>query len=179
VAEEVQRISRWLQDVKRDLKTPDLWAELQREAELLGANFDDVTENSPFTSDEQNEIAGRLRELADHARRTYSLSEAQIRLLDAKLGYLVGAAGRLGRIDWLNAFAGRSLVTSSARRFRRRLLVICSFGPSEPSVTFMDFRGCPPARSGFKSLKKSAATLGKYQLQIAQSPQVRCQRYRT
>jgi hypothetical protein len=57
----IRRISRWLEDVKRDLETPDLWVELQREAELLGANFDDVTGNTPFTPEEQNEIAGRLR----------------------------------------------------------------------------------------------------------------------
>jgi hypothetical protein len=102
----IQRICRWLGDVKRDLETPDLWAELQREAELLGANFNDITENTPFTPDEQKEIAGRLRGWAADARRTHSLSEAQTRVLNAKLDYLVNAAGRLGRIDWRNAFVG-------------------------------------------------------------------------
>lgn len=102
----IPRISRWLEEVKRDLETPDLWAELRREAELLGANFDGVTENTPFTPDEQKVIAGRLQELAEHTRHTYSLSEAQMRVLDGKLDYLVKAAGRLGRIDWRNVFAG-------------------------------------------------------------------------
>jgi hypothetical protein len=102
----IQRISRWLGDVKRDLETPDLWAALQRQAELLGANFDDVTGNTPFTPGEQKEIAEGLREWAVDARRTYSLSEPQRRVLDAKLDYLVNAAGRLGRIDWRNAFVG-------------------------------------------------------------------------
>jgi hypothetical protein len=103
------RISTWLAEVKRDLETPDLWAELQREAKLLGANADDVAENTPFTPDEQKEIAVRLRALAEHARRTYSLSAAQMRALDAKLGYLVDAARRLGRKDWLNVCAGAIL----------------------------------------------------------------------
>jgi len=105
----IPRIRRWLEEVKRDLETPDLWAEFQRETELLEANFDDVTENSPFTPDEQKVIAGRLQELAEHTRHTYSLSEAQMRILDGKLDYLVKAAGRLGRIDWRNAFAGAIL----------------------------------------------------------------------
>ena len=71
------RISTWLEDVKRDLETPDLWAELQQEGELLlGATSDDLTENTPFTADEQNEIAARLHALAEHARRTYSLGSA-------------------------------------------------------------------------------------------------------
>jgi hypothetical protein len=49
--------------VKDDLETPDLWAELQRENHLLEAGSSDVDDNTPFTPDEQNRIAERLREL--------------------------------------------------------------------------------------------------------------------
>jgi hypothetical protein len=106
----VTRIGRWLEDVKRDLEMPDLWAELQRDAQLLfGTNSDDVAENRPFTQAEQNEIASRLQALAEHARRTYGLPAAQMRVLEAKVDYLVKAAGRLGRIDWLNVCAGAIL----------------------------------------------------------------------
>lgn len=59
------RVKRWLEEVKRDLETPDLWAELKREAELLGAGSDEITKNAPFTPDEQKEIAGRLQEIAE------------------------------------------------------------------------------------------------------------------
>jgi hypothetical protein len=107
----IQRISSWLEEVKRDLDMPDLWAELQREAELFGANSDDVPENTPFTPDEQKKIAARLQEVSEHARLTYSLSGAQMRVLDAKLDYLINAAGRLGRIDWRNAVVGAILST--------------------------------------------------------------------
>lgn len=100
------RISSWLEDVKLDLETPDLWAELQRETQFLGAISDDVTKNTPFTPDEQNEISARLRALAEHTRNTYPLSAQQTRALDAKIDYLVNAARRLGRIDWLNVCAG-------------------------------------------------------------------------
>ena len=105
----MSRVSRWLEDVDRDLATPDLWAERQREVKLLGPGSDSVTENTPFTPDEQKEIAERLQELAEHARHAYSLSRAQSRVLDAKLDYLISAAGRLGRIDWRNTFAGAIL----------------------------------------------------------------------
>jgi hypothetical protein len=104
------RIDHWLEDVKRDLETPDLWAELQREAQLLGdAISDDVIENTPFTADEQNQVAARLQALAEHVRRAYPLSAAQMRALDAKLDYLVDAARRLGRKDWLNVCLGAIL----------------------------------------------------------------------
>jgi hypothetical protein len=105
----MSRVSQWLEDVKRDLETPDLWAELQREAKLLGAGSTEVTENTPFTLDEQKEIAERLPKLAKYAKRTYSLSGTQMRVLEAKLDYLVDAARRLGRIDWRNVFAGAIL----------------------------------------------------------------------
>jgi hypothetical protein len=103
------RIRSWLEDVKRDLETPDLWAALQRETQLLGVISGDITENTPFTPDEQSEIAARLQALAEHARRTYSLSAAQMRTLDEKLDYLADAARRLGRKDWLNVCAGAIL----------------------------------------------------------------------
>jgi hypothetical protein len=42
----------------------------------------------------------------ESAKRSYSLSEPQIRILDAKIDYLIAASLRLGRIDWRNACAG-------------------------------------------------------------------------
>jgi hypothetical protein len=99
----------WLRFLKLDLETPDLWSELQREAELLGGVSNETNANTPFTPEEQKEIARRLQELAEYARRTYSLSEPTMQVLNAKLDYLVGAAGRLGRIDWRNVFAGAIL----------------------------------------------------------------------
>jgi hypothetical protein len=100
------RLTTWLEEVKQDLETPDLWAGLQREAELLEAGFDEVTENTPFTPDEQNDIARRLQELAEEARDRYSLSEAQMQVIRAGNEYLVKAADRFGRKDWLILFAG-------------------------------------------------------------------------
>ena len=38
-----QRVEGWAKDVKADVGTPDLWAELQREREILtGARYDEV-----------------------------------------------------------------------------------------------------------------------------------------
>jgi hypothetical protein len=105
----ISRVGRWLGEVKHDLETPDLWAELRREAELLGAGSVEVTENTRFTLHEQKEIAGRLQEMAEYAKRNYSLSNAQMRVLEAKIEYLIDAARRLGRIDWRNVLAGAIL----------------------------------------------------------------------
>lgn len=100
------RVKSWLDDVKRDIETPDLWAELQGEAKLLGAASDEATENTPFTSQEKKEIVGQLNEFAEYAQHTYSLSTTQMSDLNAKLDYLAKATDRLGRIDWRNIFIG-------------------------------------------------------------------------
>jgi hypothetical protein len=84
----LSRVSTWASEVKLDLETPDLWAEMQREIKLLRAASDDLTGNTPFTLDEQKEIARRLQELSEHARTTYALSPAQMLVLEAKLDYL-------------------------------------------------------------------------------------------
>ena len=47
--------------------------------------------------------------MRDYARRTCSLSEAQVLVLDAKVEYLLDAAGRLGRTDWRGVFVGTML----------------------------------------------------------------------
>ena len=100
------RVRLWAQLLKDDLDTPDLWAELQRETKLLGEGSNEITENTPFTSDEQKVLAARLRELEVSIRQACSLSESQIQALDKKIDYLIDASSRLGRKDWLNTFLG-------------------------------------------------------------------------
>lgn len=101
-----ERVRRWAEEVKHDVDTPDLWAELQREREILtAARYEDV-ENTPFTSDEQAEIGEQLQRIKELVRKTYSLSEAQMLSLEAKLDDIEAAAGRIGRKDWQLLFCG-------------------------------------------------------------------------
>jgi hypothetical protein len=101
-----KRLRRWLDEVKDDIEMPDLWAELQREREMLGAPPAADVDNKPFTADEQAEIAKELREIKEYAKKTYALSEGQTLAFEAKLNYLEEAAGRLGRLDWRAAALG-------------------------------------------------------------------------
>jgi hypothetical protein len=93
-------------EVKVDDETPDLWAELQGQKELLEGATDPALENTPFTSDERDGIARQLNELREYVSRAYSLSGPQLEDLDSKVDYLVDASSRLGRKDWLNACIG-------------------------------------------------------------------------
>lgn len=104
-----ERVRGWAKEVKEDVDTPDLWAESQRERDVLtGARYEDI-ENTPFTSDEQAAIAEHLRQTKEYVARTYSLSDAQILHLEAKLDDIAAAAGRMGRKDWTLLVCGALL----------------------------------------------------------------------
>jgi hypothetical protein len=102
----VERCQRWAAEAKRDADTPDLWAELQREREILtGARYE-AGENTPFTPDEQAEIAEQLRQIKEYVKKTNALSEAQVRILDARFDELEDAIRHVGRMAWRLMFLG-------------------------------------------------------------------------
>jgi len=104
-----ERVRGWAEEVKEDVDTPDLWAELRREREILtGARYEDV-ENTPFTLDEQAAITEHLRETKEYVARAHSLSAAQVLHLEAKLDDIAAAAGRMGRKDWTLLVCGALL----------------------------------------------------------------------
>ena len=76
-----ERVEHWAAKLKRDLETPDLWAELQREREILSRTPDDA-ENTPFTPEEQaSNVMGRGRSpyrplSARHAERPNCVSSS-------------------------------------------------------------------------------------------------------
>jgi len=48
-----EQVQRWANQVKVDVETPDLWAELEREREMLmGARYEQA-ENKPLSSEDQ------------------------------------------------------------------------------------------------------------------------------
>jgi hypothetical protein len=103
-----KRVERWAAEVKRDIETPDLWAQLQREREILGRAPDEA-ENTPFTPDEQAEIVKHLDELKEYMKETYSLSQDQMVALEGEFRELVAATKRHGRRDWRLMFLGVAL----------------------------------------------------------------------
>jgi hypothetical protein len=104
-------VKSWLALLKRDLETPDLWATLRQQQTMLDNRPMDADANTPFTTEEQQQIATQLSEIKVYVKETYELSGDQMRLLEGQLNYLQGAAGRMGRIDWRNAVTGVLLGT--------------------------------------------------------------------
>jgi hypothetical protein len=103
------RVKRWAREVKEDVDTPDLWAELQREREALAVRPYEDAENTPFTAAEQAEIAEQLRQVKAYVKTMSSLSEAQMSSLEWRLDMLRAAVGRMGRQDWRGVVGGAIL----------------------------------------------------------------------
>jgi hypothetical protein len=92
-----EHVERWAEKVKRDVETPDRWAEIKREREMLtGARYEHV-EDAPFTEDEQAELARLLGEILDYAEKNFALSEAQALALKAGFGEVSAASARSSR----------------------------------------------------------------------------------
>jgi hypothetical protein len=102
----VPALRHWLDLLKRELDAgEDPWEQIQREREIVAAEPGDI-ENTPFSEGERAQISTQLREIKEYLRTTQSLSEAQLAMIDSRLSYLEEAAGRMGRVDWRNAFVG-------------------------------------------------------------------------
>jgi hypothetical protein len=96
----IDHVNEWATRVKKDLETPDLWAELQREPKLLGVGPDLHIENTPFTPEEKKEITELLQKGGEYVEQTYPLSDSERLEWRAQLAYLTEAVHRLGRRDW-------------------------------------------------------------------------------
>jgi hypothetical protein len=100
-------VKTWGGYIKREFDVPNLWAELQRQGELVSGSLE--IENTLFTREEQAQISQQLGELKEYVRATYELTQPQLQALGSRLDYLEDAARRLPRIDWRNALVGALL----------------------------------------------------------------------
>jgi hypothetical protein len=104
----MQHLHEWLGWLRREVEAPDLWGQLEQERELV-ASPPTVVENTPFTADEQAQIARQLGEIKAYVRQTHQLTEAQYEAIETRLDYLIDASSRTPRIDWRTMFIGAFL----------------------------------------------------------------------
>lgn len=107
-------VNRWLSYLKREVETPDLWASLAQEKEMLGAEPVEAV-NTTFNAEEQVQIKQAIEEIRVYISATYSLASEPLATVNRKLDYLIDASKRLGRIDWKNIFVA-ALITLALER---------------------------------------------------------------
>ena len=93
----------WISNILRETEVPDLWDGLDRDNQLLqDATDEQPSDNLPFTQAELPKVRECLENIKAYVLKTHELSEAQIKIVDARFEYMEEAATRLGRKDWIN-----------------------------------------------------------------------------
>jgi hypothetical protein len=96
----------WLIYLKREIHSPDLWQELSRYELSKGDRISDETTNAPFTVYQAEQIIDGINKLRFHIEEQFSLNEYENKLVNDKLDYLIDAAKRQGRMDWIHTAIG-------------------------------------------------------------------------
>ena len=101
----------WLDEVKVELDTPDLWEKLRQGSELLASGQHGDLANTLFTHTEQVQIARQLAEIKQYVHKNYELTAEQTARVEARFDAAEEASRRLGRKDWVLLFGGALLGT--------------------------------------------------------------------
>jgi hypothetical protein len=102
-------VREWAREIKETTEAVDYWAEMLLNRELIDDIQDRDSGNTPFTLDEQKQIADQFQEIRKQLRQQFELTNEQIEQIDARLDEAVEASTRMGRKDWRLLFGGTIL----------------------------------------------------------------------
>jgi hypothetical protein len=105
------KLGTWADETKYEIDTPDLWADLRRVPQVLGASQATDASNAPFTPNEQSEISRRLDEIKKLVRERFELTGEQLAVIDQRLDDAEEASKKIGRKDWVMMFYGAVMST--------------------------------------------------------------------
>lgn len=97
-----RRVMEAQEKARTEAAMPDLWS--------LPSSWDipntQQTHNTPFTPDEQAQIARRLREIKEEVKSAGALTAEQFARVEERLAEAEEASHRVGRKDWVLLFSG-------------------------------------------------------------------------
>jgi hypothetical protein len=96
----------WAQCLKREIESPDPWAEMAKYKISLHGEPSEAMLNEPISAYEADHIGERLLQLAERIEQELRLSEKEATLVRGRLGYLAEAARRQKSRDWLYTALG-------------------------------------------------------------------------
>ena len=127
---QLEHVTTWLEHVQEAYLAPDLWASLGAEQQVIAALSTGDDDNTPFTDHERELIADQLEALKAQISNSFQLQGVQLRELEERIEYLVGATNRLGRFDWKQALLSQLLS-----------LILLALLPREAAAAIFDFIG--------------------------------------
>ncbi len=99
-------VTKWIQCLKREIASPDPWAELAKYKVALKVRAIEADCNEAISAVEAEEIGEGLKRLADGLVRDLKLGGEDVTLVRSKLGYLAQAARREKSVDWVYTALG-------------------------------------------------------------------------
>ena len=103
----------WLQNLRREIEQPDLWAEVAKYQLPPGVRVGPQATNEPFSADEAEQLSSTLREIHNLIVAQGEKTEEQIKTINERLEYLTDAVKRLGKRDWINTCIGVLVQTAT------------------------------------------------------------------
>lgn len=98
----------WLDIIKGEIETPNLWEAILSEKTILEIISQDDVGNEPFDEQQQKYISLKILEIEKFLVEKQYLLNDDIGIVKSKLIYLEEASKRIGRKDWLNIVIGVS-----------------------------------------------------------------------
>ena len=95
----------WLKRVKEEVNAPDLWAEMQKSREFLGA-ASTTQNNEHFTEKDKLFLSERFAELATALEKRHDLPPEQVKAIEDGFANIVKAMDTFGKKDWFNLATG-------------------------------------------------------------------------
>lgn len=98
-------VEEWLKNLKREIE-PDMWDKLSEFHFEASVSVDPEVENKSFSSKEITLLAEGMNKIRHYLEIELEANEVQTKLIDEKIDYLIDAAKRQGRLDWIHTSIG-------------------------------------------------------------------------
>jgi hypothetical protein len=102
-------IREWVKCLKKEIKTPDFWVEMEKYKLSFSLALPERPTNEPISASETEKIAGELSLLADRIKQQFELDAEHGKFVRDKLSYLSEAAKRQRSVDWVHTLIGVSV----------------------------------------------------------------------
>jgi len=104
--EHARGFRQWLQRLRRETEALDLWEQLSQSQLGPGVSADPEGGNGAFTVAEAKQITAGVEAMREYLATECAEEDGAQEAINEKLDYLVGAANRQGRMDWVHTCLG-------------------------------------------------------------------------
>lgn len=105
---------KWLEILKHEVLEPDLWSDISKYQLAVGAEIEVNISNEPFTSYQVDQIIESLNQAKAFLTERNLIDKEHNQFIEDKFNYLVEAARRQGRKDWLHTCIGAIITIAVA-----------------------------------------------------------------